>query len=176
MMEYSGGVLGARSDPHLRKKFSDSVRSPNTLSRLLLRLYDSVRQKNPDHFLAGGVVCHLGDHRPRPLSTIVPPFSGVITAGITIIPTAKFSAAAIISLRSLRARNDARAVDWHSYRGAHGRIASLGKSLACGSIYSSARRSRAGAGSDGADRHRRNHGGRHGVSFRGFRDHSLTLR
>ena len=34
------------------------------------------------------------------LSTIVPPFSGVITAGITIIPTAKFSAAVAISLRS----------------------------------------------------------------------------
>ena len=34
------------------------------------------------------------------LSTIVPPFSGVITAGITIIPTAKFSAAVLITLRS----------------------------------------------------------------------------
>ena len=34
------------------------------------------------------------------LSTIVPPFSGVIAAGITIIPTAKFSAAVAISLRS----------------------------------------------------------------------------
>lgn len=34
------------------------------------------------------------------LSTIVPPFSGVITAGITIIPTAKFGAAVAISLRS----------------------------------------------------------------------------
>ncbi len=34
------------------------------------------------------------------LSTIVPPFSGVIGAGITIIPTAKFSAAVAISLRS----------------------------------------------------------------------------
>ena len=33
-------------------------------------------------------------------STIVPPFSGVIAAGITIIPTAKFSAAVAISLRS----------------------------------------------------------------------------
>ena len=34
------------------------------------------------------------------LSTIVPPFSAVIAAGITIIPTAKFSAAVVISLRS----------------------------------------------------------------------------
>ena len=34
------------------------------------------------------------------LSTIVPPFSGVIAAAITIIPTAKFSAAVAISLRS----------------------------------------------------------------------------
>jgi NitT/TauT family transport system permease protein len=34
------------------------------------------------------------------LSTIVPPFSGVIAAGITILPTAKFGAAALISLRS----------------------------------------------------------------------------
>lgn len=34
------------------------------------------------------------------LSTIVPPFSAVIAAGITIIPTAKFSAAVAISLRS----------------------------------------------------------------------------
>jgi len=34
------------------------------------------------------------------LSTIVPPFSGVIAAGITIVPTAKFSAAVAISLRS----------------------------------------------------------------------------
>jgi NitT/TauT family transport system permease protein len=34
------------------------------------------------------------------LSTIVPPFSGVIAAGITIVPTAKFSAAVSISLRS----------------------------------------------------------------------------
>ena len=33
-------------------------------------------------------------------STIVPPFSGVIAAGITIIPTAKFSVAVAISLRS----------------------------------------------------------------------------
>jgi NitT/TauT family transport system permease protein len=33
-------------------------------------------------------------------STIVPPFSGVIAAGITIIPTANFSAAVAISLRS----------------------------------------------------------------------------
>ena len=35
------------------------------------------------------------------LSTIVPPFSGVITAGIAIIPTAKFGAAVAISLRSV---------------------------------------------------------------------------
>lgn len=34
------------------------------------------------------------------LSTIVPPFSGVIAAGITVVGTAKFSAAAAISLRS----------------------------------------------------------------------------
>jgi NitT/TauT family transport system permease protein len=34
------------------------------------------------------------------LSTIVPPFSAVIAAGITIIPTAKFTAAVSISLRS----------------------------------------------------------------------------
>ena len=34
------------------------------------------------------------------LSTIVPPFSAVIAAGITIIPTAKFTAAVLISLRS----------------------------------------------------------------------------
>jgi NitT/TauT family transport system permease protein len=34
------------------------------------------------------------------LSTIVPPVSAVIAAGMTIIPTAKFSAAAAISLRS----------------------------------------------------------------------------
>lgn len=34
------------------------------------------------------------------LSTIVPPFSGVIAAAFTIVPTAKFSAAAAISLRS----------------------------------------------------------------------------
>jgi NitT/TauT family transport system permease protein len=34
------------------------------------------------------------------LSTIVPPLSGVIAAGITIIPTAKFSTAVSISLRS----------------------------------------------------------------------------
>jgi len=34
------------------------------------------------------------------LSSIVPPVSAVIAAGITIIPTAKFSAAALISLRS----------------------------------------------------------------------------
>src|SRR3989337_759878 len=34
------------------------------------------------------------------LSTIVPPFSGVIAAGIAIIPTPKFSAAVSISLRS----------------------------------------------------------------------------
>jgi NitT/TauT family transport system permease protein len=34
------------------------------------------------------------------LSTIVPPFSGVIAAGITIIPTPKFSTAIAISLRS----------------------------------------------------------------------------
>jgi NitT/TauT family transport system permease protein len=34
------------------------------------------------------------------LSTIVPPFSAVIAAGITILPTAKFSAAIVISLRS----------------------------------------------------------------------------
>ena len=34
------------------------------------------------------------------LSTIVPPFSGVITAGIAIIPTARFGAAVAISLRS----------------------------------------------------------------------------
>ena len=33
-------------------------------------------------------------------STIVPPFSSVIAAGITLIPTAKFSAAVAISLRS----------------------------------------------------------------------------
>ena len=34
------------------------------------------------------------------LSNIVPPFSSVIAAGITIVPTAKFNAAAWISLRS----------------------------------------------------------------------------
>src|SRR6185503_3514764 len=34
------------------------------------------------------------------LSTIVPPFSRVVTAGITIVPTEKFSAAVAISLRS----------------------------------------------------------------------------
>jgi len=34
------------------------------------------------------------------LSTIIPPFSGVLAAGITILPTAKFSAAVSISLRS----------------------------------------------------------------------------
>jgi len=34
------------------------------------------------------------------LSSIVPPVSAVIAAGITILPTAKFSAAALISLRS----------------------------------------------------------------------------
>lgn len=34
------------------------------------------------------------------LSTIVPPFAAVIAAGITIIPTAKFTAAVSISLRS----------------------------------------------------------------------------
>ena len=34
------------------------------------------------------------------LSTIVPPVSAVIAAGITILPTAKFSAAVLISLRS----------------------------------------------------------------------------
>ena len=34
------------------------------------------------------------------LSTIIPPLSGVIAAGITIMPTAKFSAAVSISLRS----------------------------------------------------------------------------
>ena len=34
------------------------------------------------------------------LSTIVPPFSGVIAAAITIVPTAKFNAAIVISLRS----------------------------------------------------------------------------
>ena len=34
------------------------------------------------------------------LSTIVPPFSAVIAAGITIIPTAKFTAAVLISLLS----------------------------------------------------------------------------
>ena len=34
------------------------------------------------------------------LSPIVPPFSSVIEAGATILPTDKFSAAAIISLRS----------------------------------------------------------------------------
>jgi NitT/TauT family transport system permease protein len=33
-------------------------------------------------------------------STIVPPFSSVLAAGVTIVPTAKFSAAAAISLRS----------------------------------------------------------------------------
>src|SRR5262245_9551727 len=33
-------------------------------------------------------------------STIVPPFSGVIAAAITIVPTAKFNAATLISLRS----------------------------------------------------------------------------
>src|SRR5262245_1406803 len=33
-------------------------------------------------------------------SSIVPPFSGVIAAGVTILPTAKFGAAAAISLRS----------------------------------------------------------------------------
>lgn len=33
-------------------------------------------------------------------STIVPPFSGVIAAGLTILPTPKFSAAVAISLRS----------------------------------------------------------------------------
>src|SRR5262245_19642994 len=33
-------------------------------------------------------------------STIVPPFSGVIAAAITIVPTGKFSAATVISLRS----------------------------------------------------------------------------
>jgi len=34
------------------------------------------------------------------LSTIIPPFSGVLAAGITILPTAKFSTAVSISLRS----------------------------------------------------------------------------
>jgi len=34
------------------------------------------------------------------LSTIIPPFSRVVAAGITIVPTEKFSAAASISLRS----------------------------------------------------------------------------
>jgi NitT/TauT family transport system permease protein len=34
------------------------------------------------------------------LSTIVPPFSGVLAAGITILPTAKFATAVSISLRS----------------------------------------------------------------------------
>jgi NitT/TauT family transport system permease protein len=34
------------------------------------------------------------------LSTIVPPFSSVVVAGITIVPTEKFSKAVIISLRS----------------------------------------------------------------------------
>jgi NitT/TauT family transport system permease protein len=34
------------------------------------------------------------------LSTIVPPLSAIIAAGITILPTAKFSAAIVISLRS----------------------------------------------------------------------------
>jgi len=34
------------------------------------------------------------------LLMIIPPFSGVITAGIAILPSAKFSAAALISLRS----------------------------------------------------------------------------
>jgi len=34
------------------------------------------------------------------LSTIVPPFSSVIAAGITIVPTEKFNAAVRISLRS----------------------------------------------------------------------------
>jgi NitT/TauT family transport system permease protein len=34
------------------------------------------------------------------LSMIVPPFSSVIAAGVTIVPTGKFSAAVAISLRS----------------------------------------------------------------------------
>jgi NitT/TauT family transport system permease protein len=34
------------------------------------------------------------------LSSIVPPFSAVVAAGMTIVPTPKFSAAALISLRS----------------------------------------------------------------------------
>ncbi|MBI2210311.1 MAG: ABC transporter permease, partial [Deltaproteobacteria bacterium] len=34
------------------------------------------------------------------LSSIIPPFSDVVAAGITILPTDKFSAAVVISLRS----------------------------------------------------------------------------
>jgi len=45
-------------------------------------------------FIVWELVGHAG------LSTIVPPFSRVVAAGITILPTEKFSAAVAISLRS----------------------------------------------------------------------------
>ena len=42
----------------------------------------------------------LGGGRRAKLSTIVPPFSAVVEAGIELLPSAKFQHAAIISLRS----------------------------------------------------------------------------
>jgi NitT/TauT family transport system permease protein len=47
------------------------------------------------------VVPLLGGGRPGEASTIVPPFSAVVEAGIELVPSGKFQHAAIISLRSI---------------------------------------------------------------------------
>ena len=63
------------------------------------------------------------------LSTIVPPFSRVIAAGITILPTEKFSAAMLISLRSFAIGMTLALLVGISVGAIMARVAGLGKIL-----------------------------------------------
>ena len=89
------------------------------------------------------------------LSTIVPPFSGVIAAGITIIPTAKFSAAVAISLRSFALGMALALLVGIPIGVLMARVAEPGQyPRPVGQYFHQRADLSAGAGADGADRHR----------------------
>jgi NitT/TauT family transport system permease protein len=102
------------------------------------------------------------------LSTIIPPFSAVLAAGITIVPTAKFSAAVSISLRSFAvgmalalAIGIPLGVVMREWR-------RLEKSSACGQYFCQRAHFCAGTGAHGGHRHWRDHRSDHGFLFAVF--------
>src|SRR3990167_2028554 len=111
------------------------------------------------------------------LSTIIPPFSRVVAAGITIVPTEKFSAAASISLRSFAIGMALSLAIGIPFGVLMARVESLGRILGMWvNIFVSAQHSAlvpiplaggggGGAGGGGAS------GGRPGLPFRRLRDH-----